>query len=112
MQIVVRPDLASHQLVLYGHIDTDHAITVAQFLSGPVVHAWTLLIDLSYVTHLNATIVGVLLDAKASALKSGGAIHLCNPSEVVRQTFETLGVLDSLTDPSLLTRETPDRGPA
>jgi anti-anti-sigma regulatory factor len=78
---------------------------VVELLAGPIDHCWTLLVDLSRVTHLNDIFLGVLLDAQAAALKRGAHFHLCDPSEAARETFERLGAMDSLTDPSLLTRE-------
>ncbi len=81
---------------------------VAEFLAGAIDNSWTLLVDLSRVTHLNDTFLCVLLDAKTAALKRGAHLHLCDPSEAARETFERLGAMDSLTDPSLLTRENPD----
>jgi anti-anti-sigma regulatory factor len=108
MQMLVRPDSNAPNLVLAGRCEAYHAIKLVQFLLGPIDHSWTLLIDFSHVTHLNDTFLSVLLDAKAVALKHGASFHLCNPSAAARRTFEHLGVVGSLTDPSLLTREEPD----
>ena len=62
-----------------------------------------LVVDLSGVTFLDSTGVGVLVGALKRAREAGGALHFCGAQPRVRRVFEITGLIGAL--PLFATRE-------
>ena len=89
---------AVHVVALVGELDAFHAPRLREELHGVIAEHPTVLLDLSAVTFLDSTILGVLVGALRRAREEGGELQVVLPTGPARRIFE-LTNLDQVFQP-------------
>jgi anti-sigma B factor antagonist len=76
-----------------GYLDGHTAVELERKMSAVMKAGHSrLVMDLSALTYIASAGVGVLINIQHQAKKSGGGLHLVNPSPSVREIFSILGL--------------------
>jgi anti-anti-sigma factor len=83
-------------VALEGELDFDTAFDVELRLEEAMRRASAVVIDLSALTFMDSTGIGVIVEANQRAQREGVALEIVPGPRAVQQVFEVSGLLDAL----------------